>query len=1147
MASAFGKDIARSISSSLGRFLAIAGIVALGCGFYAGLRMTGPDMRLAGDAFYDGTHLYDIQLLCDMGYTQEQLDAVRSTQGVKAACASKSTDVMAMFGEDQYTVRVKSFDAKAAERSSCEDGVNVESDDDSYLNRLVLAQGRWPSKAGECVISADRVMGVPVQPGDVVEVLYGSQDLDGVLEVRKFEVTGLVHSSSYVSSTSLGSTTLGSGSIEQFAYVTEDNFDEDFPYTEIFVQVEGAENELSGGPAYRELVDTVANRLEKQGSSLAQSRLDQVKEEAQGELDDARDEYDEKKADAETQLSDARQELDDAAEQLESGRSEYADGQQQYEEGAAQLETARQQADAQLSDAYAQLLDAQAKIEEGRSQLQAAQAQLDAKKAEYEAGLSQWQAAQGEWESGYAQASDGLSQATAALDAINAQLEQLPADDPAREQLQMQADELAAQVEGLQATVASLEASKTQLDETKAQLDEAGAQIAAGQAQLDAQAGQLEAAEAEYEAGLAEYERQGADAQAQLDAAQQQLDDSAEQLQQAGADLEDGQEKLDEGEAEYERQRTDAEDQLSDAQQQIDDAQADIDALELPEIYVLDRTKNYGAESYRSDSERIDNIAAVFPFIFFLVAALVALTTMTRMVDEERVLIGTYKALGYSRARITWKYASYALAASLSGALVGVVALSQVLPTVISKAYAIIYNVPPIPFPLPIDLPLSLLSIGMGVGITLLATGAAAAATLREQPASLMLPRAPKPGKRILLQRVKPLWSRLSFSWKVTCRNLFRYKRRFWMTVTGIAGCTALLLTGLGLHDAIWDIIDRQYGPVVQYNVVIDLKADAESEDVDEAVAFIGHSDAIESTTMACNENMQIASESHDATDITVTVPRDINAFSQLVTFKHRVGQDPVQMGNSSVILTEKMAGTLGVQPGDYVTIYEQDEIGNATGEGYRLQVTDVVEYYVGHGLFMGRSAWANSVGTEPEFNSMYGICTEDEQEREAVTAQLHDLEAVETVAYNDETIDTYRKMLSSVNMIVVVLVVAAAGLAAIVLYNLTNINITERYREIASLKVLGFTPHEVSSYIFRETMLLTIIGAAIGLLFGYFLEGFVVVTAEVDYVMFGRVIHVASYVLAYVLTLVFSILIMATMRGKLTSIDMVESLKSIE
>jgi len=1125
MRSIFGKEITRAISGSWGRFLAIAGIVALGCGFYAGLRMTGPDMRIAADDFYDGTSLYDIRMLSSTGFTDDMVDRIAQVDGVEAVMPSRSADAMASLDSEQYAVRITTLDVQAAQASSS-DGVRVTSSDDGYLNRLVLAQGSWPSKAGECVLSADRVMGTPVELGDTVQVLYGSQDLDGVLTERTYTVVGLAHSSSYVSSVTMGSTTLGTGAIQQFLYVTDDNFDAGYPYTETYVKVAGAQDDFSGSTAYKDAVDTVAQRIEEISGDLADQRLDDMKADAQSQLNDETAAYNQQKADAQSQLDAAKQQLDASAAQLDAAQASIDEGQARVDAGYSQLAEARQSSRQQLQTGYDRLSSTQV-------QLDAVQAQLDAQQPTVDA----WPATRAGLADQLGQVQADLSQSQNDLADVKAQIAALDPSDP----------DYASKKQALETQAAGLEA---RIEADTAGIDKLQTGIASGDSQVQAfyqGKASLEAGLTQLAAGWASYDQQKTAAEAQLDASQATLDASAADLATARDQLAQGRTQYSDGLATYEQQSADAATRFDQGAQALSDAQSAIDSLARPSIYVLDRTKNYGVASFQADSERVDNIAAVFPFIFFLVAALVALTTMTRMVDEDRVLIGTYKALGYGTARITWKYLFYAGAASISGALIGIAALSQVLPFIICKAYAIIYNVPQQSLPLPIDVPLALLSLGMGVGITLFATAAAVWATLREQPAALMLPRAPKAGKRILLERITPVWRRLSFSWKVTCRNLFRYKKRLLMTVIGIAGCTALLLTGLGLHDAIWDIIDKQFNDIVHYNVIVKMQDDASEDDIDAASGLLGDVGDARGLTRAQDENMQVESGSHGAMSVEVVVPQDADAFTSLLVMRDRASGTLLPFDSHAVVLSEKLASTLGVRAGDSFTLHDQDEIGNAIGDGYALTVTGIMENYVGNWMYIGRDAYTDATGIDPPFTSMYGICTDDTDQRETLSEDLHGVAGVETVTYNDETISSYRKMLSSVDMIVVVLVAAAAALAFIVLYNLTNINITERRREIASLKVLGFTTREVDAYIYREIILLTLAGAALGLVLGVFLEGFVVVTTEVDYVMFGRSIHVLSFVGAFALTAFFSAFVMIAMRRKLNGIDMVESLKSID
>lgn len=1175
MKNAFSKGVLRSITHSLGRFLAIAVIAALGTGFYAGLRMTGPDMRLAADQYFDATHMADLRVVSTLGLSGESLDMLRDVEGVEDVMPAREVDVLATVEDVQYTMRVQSFDTAAARASDTSDGVHAYSDDASYLNRPILVSGSWPEGPNECVLMADVVMDGSVAAGDTVTVLEGTQDVDETLSTRTYTVTGFVRSSYYVSPTSLGTTSLGSGALDQVMFVGDEGFASNAPYTEAFISVAGATDEAAGSDAYQAKVDEVAQRIEECG--LAAARLDEVKSEAQKELDQQRADYETQKADAEAQLADGRTELDDAAAQLEdaaaqlsSGQAELdsaaatiaasekelADGQAAYDTGAAELAGQRASAEAQLASAQAQIDDAQAQYD----QAMATREELSSQLYQAQSGLDQVNAA---IDANMPAIDQGIERAQRIVDGAKENIDKLDPPDPEYDK------KLAALQSWLafgEQTLSELQGQKDALLSQQAQLDDAVAQLTAGIAQIDAQiAGvpeQLSAARDELAAQRVAAEEAFATAQSRLDGAASQLAsgrsqlDAGKQSYAAGAaELESGKaeyasglESYEEGRAEYDEKAADAAAQFVDAETKLADAQAEIDALEAPEIMVLDRTKNIGAESFVSDAGRIDRIAMVFPFIFFLVAALVSLTTMTRMVEEERVLIGTYKALGYSKARITSKYLIYAVVASGVGAAVGIVALSLFLPYFIMNAYSIIYAIPV--RPTPIDPGLALLSAGLGVGITVAATCFAAASTLRETPAALMLPRAPKAGKRILLERVKPLWSRMSFSWKVTARNIFRYKRRFFMAVIGIAGCTALLLTGLGLQNAINDIIDKQFGEIYHYNMVVREADDVSQEDASAVDGILADAGLESAHAAAHTENMlaaRVDDPNGEQQRFELIVPEDPQQFSEYVTMRERVGHDPLSLDGEGVVISEKLANELGLSTGETMLLFDEDAVGNATGEGREVRVSGIMENYVSQYAFATPEAFGKISDEAPAFTTLFVKATEDEAQRAELSDELLAIDGVKTVGFNDETIESYRTMLKSVDAVVVVLVVAAAALAFVVLYNLTNINITERQREIATLKVLGFNTREVNAYIYRETLLLSAIGALVGCVLGIFMEGFVVVTAEVDQVMFGREIHALSFVIAFVLTMLFSVLVTLFMRKKLSDIDMVESLKSVE
>lgn len=1163
MASAFGKDLRRSITHSWGRFLAIAIIAALGAGFYAGLRMTGPDMRLAGDEYYDGTSLADVRVVSTIGFDEAQIDALRDVEGVSAVMPAREADAISELDGVQYTLCFQSLDVDAVQASTCDDGFTVQSSDDSYLNKPVLKSGTWPTKSDECLLSSDTVWQTDVHIGDKVRLIEGTQDLDDSFAEREFTVVGFVNSSYYTCSTNVGSTSLGSGRLTSFVFVPDSAFADDYPITEAFVAVDGARDLPWASDAYQAKVDEVANRIDAIADDLKASRIEGLQADAQATLDEKRAEYEQKKADALAQLDDGQATLDDskaqldsAAVELESAKATIAQSESQLASGRAQYESGVAELADQRSQAQAALAQAQASIDEGWAKYHAAmqtREMLNNKLSEAQKGLD-------EVNDGLAQVAARIEQAQRAIDELQAQIDALNPADPTHEETKAKKAALEQQLAQAKAALSQLQQQQAQLESQKTEIEAGIVQLQAGIAQIDTETAgvpeQLAAGEQELAAQKAAANQGFTSGQASLDAAaaqlaqgQAQLDEGRAQLKSGQAEYADGLSQWENGAAELADKRAQAEAEFADAEAQLADAQAEVDDIATmdADVYALDLKKNIGAESFRSDAGRIDQIAQVFPLLFFLVAALVSLTTMTRMVDEERVLIGTFKALGYSNGRIASKYLVYAMVASGVGSIVGIALLSQFLPWFIMNAYAIIYVVPC--RPTPIDPALFLLAAGLSVGITVAATLFAAMATLREKPAALMLPRAPKAGKRILLERIRPLWSRMSFSWKVTARNLFRYKRRFFMAIIGIAGCTGLLLTGLGLQNAINDIIDKQYGELYHYNAIVRMDsdvADAEKNAVAERVE--ADSEGPKAWVLTENKIVRTPGASDEIDQrVELNVPQDTQEFGNFNTLRTRVGHKPLAIDDEGVLISEKLATKLGVSVGDSIAIYDEDAIGNAAGEGREVRVSGIMENYVAQYVLMSPALYESTMGEAPSYATLLANVAEGDDVREVFSDDVLAMDGVKTVTYNDETINSYRSMLKSVDSVVVVLVVAAALLAFVVLYNLTNINITERVREIATLKVLGFTSHEVNAYIYRETMLLSLIGAFVGLFLGIAMEGYVVITAEVDQVMFGREIHTLSFIIAFALTMLFSVIVTLAMKFKLKKIDMVESLKSVD
>ena len=1098
LASAFNKELVRSIRKSAGRFAAIAIISLLGAGFYAGLRMAAPDMRLAGDEFFDGCSLYDISVVSSLGLDDESVRILDGIDGVGQVMPAYKADAMVLLPDGSHAACVESLPIGSARESDSSDGLRVLSDDEGYLNRPILVSGSWPATAGECVVSADAAEELGIGIGDSIEVeKVAETDVEDTFSRTLFRVSGLVNSPAYASTGFLGTTKLGTGTFDLYLYVDPSAFDEDLPYSTAYLTVPAATHLTWQSKGYKDAVGEVKVRVDDASPEIAAERWDNVRGEAQEELDDARADYEREKADAEAELADAQAELEDARKKLDDAASELA------------------QAGAQLDSGAREIADNEAKLREGEESYAQGKAELDARLPEFEreyARIGELRAQREQLAAGVEQAQAGvamLEQQLAQAQAAGAPAGQIAIIEAQLAQARAQADVLAQQLAQLDAGIAQLEAAK-------AEIDAAQAQLAAARAELDSGWAQLEQGRAEYYQGLAQY-------------------------QSGLAEYQDGEREYADGLAKYEDGRAEADEKLADAEAKLADAQRDIDDIERPEVFVMDRAKNAGAAQLASDADGIQQIALFLPFMFFLVAALVSLTSMTRMVDEERLEIGTHKALGYGRMRITSKYLIYGVLASGIGSIVGIIAFGKFLPWIIMTSYQVTYAVPNVP--LPIDAGIAARAIGLSVGVTAIATWAAAAASLRERPASLMLPRAPKAGKRIILERITPLWSRLSFSHKVTARNLLRYKRRFFMAVVGIAGCTALLVIGFGLRDAIDGVVSNQYGSIVNYDAVVRIDDDATDEARERVKEALGSPDVSEHIEVA-DFNM-VAHGPDEDMRVEVVVPSD-DRMGEFVALRDRVSGDGLALAGDSVVITEKAAEVMGLRVGDTVDLYDENRVGDATGEARTFTVSGIAENYLGHFAYLLPGGYRQSFGEEPSFNAAY-VKFADGADTKALSDELLAIEGVNTVSFVSDEVRTYEDMLALMAGIIAIVIALSAALAFVVLYNLTNINITERVREIATLKVLGFTKREVNAYIFREVIVMSLVGAIVGCIIGGPLTSYISQAAETPQMMFGRTIWPLSYVLSFVITMAFSAVVAFTMRWKLNRVNMVESLKSVE
>ena len=1108
-------DAIREIRGTMNRYLSILVLAALAVAFLSGLRTAAPDMQFTADNYYDRTNLMDGYVLSTLGLTDGDLSALGGAEGIEAVEGCRDLDAVAV----DRIVSVRSMPEK--------------------LNLLEVKEGRLPEAPDECVTEGLLLVKLGLQVGDTLELTL-EEDNEGDLVNTSYTIVGKVTSPLYVG-LDRGATSLGSGSVDAFVYVPGENFTFDH-YTCAYFTGEGLASLDTYGDEYEDRIDALTDSLDPLAEERAQARYDELVGDAQAELDDARAEFEDAKADAEQELDDAWRELQDARAELDDGWAEYHDGEDTLERETADAQrelndalAGLRQGERDLADGRVKYQDGLADYEDGLARYNDGLAQYNGGLAEYNDGLAQYQEAAAPLEEQKAKLDEGWAQYHAAL----AQYEGTPQYDMAAAQMaaqKAQLDAAQAQIDAgyaqLAPVKAELDSAKAELDSVKAELDSAKAELDDGRAVLDSSLGELNQAEIDIRDGWAEYNRGVRELNDARIEGRQELDDALKELN-------DGEKEYADGLEEYEDGRKEAEEEIADAQKKLDDAQAELDDVEECEWYVLSRFTNAGIVGYSQDSGRVSNLANVFPVIFFLVAALACLTTMTRMVEEQRTQIGSLKALGFSRLAIAKKYIGYAFSASLVGGILGLALGCTLIPLVIANAFNIMYAIPPLEFKPQVEL-----YTGAVLAAAACTTGAALWAclsTLMATPANLMRPRAPKAGKRVFLEYIRPLWRRLTFTWKVTLRNLFRYQRRFWMTVIGIGGCTALIVTGFGIHESIFSILNQQFDHVVLYDATLGLDKHAGADKLAQVEDYLEQSPWVEDYLLTSSSVLE-ASSGGPVQNVYLFAVEDQERFGQFIHLGHRLNDGEISLPDDGVVLTEKLSELLEVSVGDAITLDDD-------GTRVEARVADIAENYVSHYVYMSDSCYRALFGQEPERNEMLLRYAggAGEAESDAVSADLMALDGVDSYSYIATLRDNFTESMEAIDYAVVIIITAAAALAFVVLYNLTNINITERVRELATLKVLGFFDREVTAYVYRENLFLTLFGIVLGLVMGRFLHAWVVLTVEVEMVMFGRTAPPYAYWLAAALTVVFSAAVNIAAHFKLKKVDMVESLKTVE
>lgn len=953
------------------------------------------------------------------------------------------------------------------------------------VNKLKLVAGEMPQSADECVVDSVLFSEDAIGSKLVLSENNTTDDLDK-FAYKEYTITGLVQSPCYIQF-ERGNTSIGNGRISGFAYILKDGFAVDYD-TEIYIKFDEDYDIYSD--EYDSYMDAKEADWEAYTKEQADIRYEKIVKDAQDELDEKKEELEEKRAEAEAELESAKQQLTDGETEISDGKNQIASAKTELSAKASELQSGK---DALSSKA--------AELESASQQISGQESALAAKKAEYEQGLNAYLAAK--------------QQVTDQRNSLEAAKAQLMENTPGYEEMLAQIEAGLTEVAGAEA---ELNAKNAELEAAAGQLSSAESQLAAAKQQIEDGKNALAAAEAEL-----------TDGENQLAAAKEQIEEKEDQLEAAETELADGLLQYQEKQSEFDEQMQDADDQIADAQSKIDE-------IEKPETYVLDRNTNVGYVCLKNDSGVVKGIANVFPVFFFLVAALICMTTMNRMVEEQRTQIGVLKALGFSEGKIMGKYLFYSGSAAISGTLIGYVLGIHFFPLVIITAYGIVYKMGGIYYVS--DLPLALVSLTVAVFCSVGTTWLSCHKELKEVAADLMRPKAPKAGKRVFLEHVPFIWKRLKFLQKVSVRNIVRYKKRFFMMVIGISGCTALLVMGFGVRDSVVAVADQQYEEIQLYDIGVTLKdgkmpgeADLKSLDSvlekENAAGMYAMEKTIDLVTDKGTKSIHM---------VAVENPDEVGDFISLHTKK----QEPIAYPKEGeAVLSKKVAETYAVKKGDTILLRDSDN------NEMHLKVTGICEDHIYNYVYIAPESYEKQIG-DVVFKNVY-VRLPDASDIHEVSAALMKADGVTAVTVNSDMLSRISQMMSCMNYIVIIIIICAGALAFIVLYNLNNINITERVREIATIKVLGFYPKETASYVFRENMVLTAIGCGLGLILGKWFHRFVMGEIQIDMVSFNVQINAVSYLFSVLLTMGFAWIVNCMMTGKLERINMAESLKSID
>jgi putative ABC transport system permease protein len=1132
------KDSLKQIVKTNKRFISILLMAFMGVGFFAGVRATSPDMKQTLDKYLDNKNMYDINLVSTLGLTEDDINEISQIDGTEKVVGIYSEDVFVKFEDEETVVKCISYEDE--------------------INNLQILEGNLPQNIDECVVEYNMNIGKGVKIGDYIEIRENLEDDEEPSFINtKLKVVGIVRSPIYMSR-DRGTTTLGSGKVSYFIYGNKNNINSDI-YTEIDIAVSGSKEINTLTEDYEKLVETVEDKLNEIKPKREKFRSDEIILEANTKLEDSQKEFDEEKANAEKKIADAEKEIADGKKEIKKNEQKIKDAEKELQDGRNTAITEFANAEAQISASETKLAEARTAATDGKAYLEAKKNEAQQGIAQINAGIETINTTQSDLEQNKALAESVLLNINKIDSTLNQLNEMLKQDEEALKNATTDEEKanLIQMIEYIKSQIESLNAQKQELlsygidqeklnkintgilecqtkkAELEKQIQLINSEIAKGENEIAVAQNQIASGYEQLESSKAELAKKRNETNQKFIDAEKEIADGKKKIEEGKKELADGEKELIEKKEEFNTKIADAERKLIDAREKVND-------IENAKWYIWNRYDNAGFNSYSQDCDNIEKLGNVFPIVFFIIATLISLTTMTRMVEEERVQIGTLKALGYNKFQIMSKYIIYSLVASIIGGFLGAIFGLKFFPYVIITMYQMMYDITDIV--IEINKYYMFLGIGLITACIVGATIYTANKELQSTPAEMMRPKSPKPGKRVLLEKIPFIWSKLSFTQKVTVRNMFRYKKKFLMTVVGICGCTALIVAGFGLKDSISGIMDFQYVDIYDYDMMIGLKSTLTNEEKETLIKDLENKDKIEKciVTYMFAENVK-----HDnyKQESQIMVIKDTQTIDEIIKLKSLKTEEKLELNENEVIITDKLSQLLNVKVGDEIKIENQDE------EEVSVKISGITEHYISHYVYMTDNLYKKLYGEDVKTNVLFTKYVEflDEESEKALSKELLLNSKIASITLTSYLITTMDETLSAMNFVVYVLIISAGLLAFIVLYNLSNINISERIRELATIKVLGFYDKEVYDYVTREIVLLTIIGIIFGLVFGYILNSFILGTCEIGILRFKKTVLPQSYIIASVITIIFTTIINFITYFTLKKVDMIESLKSVE